>query len=82
MDGVYFDTQRERVYVSGGRDLPVGFAYVYQQRDANHYDAMGEIPTRGAAGTSFWSPELNRYYLAAPKSAEQDAAILVYESLD
>jgi hypothetical protein len=53
MDGVYFDTQRKRVYVSGGRDLPVGFANVYQQRDANHYDAIGKIPTRGGAATSF-----------------------------
>src|SRR5713226_8949123 len=32
MDGVYFDSLRKRVYVSGGRDLPVGFAYVYQRR--------------------------------------------------
>jgi len=32
MDGVYFDTGRKRVYVSGGRELPVGFAYVYQQK--------------------------------------------------
>ena len=82
MDGVYFDAGRKRVYVSGGRCLPVGFAYVYQQKDADHYETIGKIRTRGGAGTSFWSPELNRYYVAAPKNDVQEAAILVYVPQD
>src|SRR3979411_1724716 len=82
MDGVYFDSGRKRVYVSGGRDLPVGFAFVYQQEDADHYETIGKIPTRGGAGTSFWSPELNRYYVAAPANDKNEAAILVYEPQD
>src|SRR6202049_967890 len=64
MDGVYFEAARKRVYVSGGRDSPVGFVYVYQQKDADHYETIGKIPTRAGAGTSFWSPELDRYYVA------------------
>jgi hypothetical protein len=82
MDGVYFDLSRKRVYVSGGRDLPAGFAYVYQQKDADHYETIGKIPTRGGAGTSFWSPELNRYYVAAPANDKEKAAILVYAPQD
>jgi DNA-binding beta-propeller fold protein YncE len=78
MDGVSFDERRKRIYVSGGRDLPVGFAYVYRQKDADHYQISSKISTRAGAGTSFWSPELNRYYVAAPKNDTQDAAILVY----
>jgi DNA-binding beta-propeller fold protein YncE len=78
MDGVYFDAARKRVYVSGGRDLPVGFVYVYQQKDADQYETIGKIPTREGSGTSFWSPDLNRYYVAAPKNDKQEAAILVY----
>jgi hypothetical protein len=78
MDGVYFDSGRKRVYVSGGRELPVGFAYVYQQKGADHYETIGKIPTRGGAGTSFWSPELDRYYIAAPATGREEAAILVY----
>jgi DNA-binding beta-propeller fold protein YncE len=77
-DGVYFDRLHKCVYVSGGRDLPAGFVYVYQQKDADHYESVGKIPTRGGAGTSFWSPELNQYYVAAPASDKEDAAILVY----
>ena len=78
MDGVYFDRQRKRIYVSGGRDMPDGFAYVYQQKDADHYDTLAKVSTRPGAGTSFWSPELDRYFVAAPANAMQDAAILVY----
>jgi DNA-binding beta-propeller fold protein YncE len=82
MDGVYFDSLRKRVYVSGGRDLPAGFAYVYQQKDADHYETIGKIPTRAGAGISFWCPELNRYYVAAPATDKEDAAILVYVPQD
>ena len=82
MDGVYFDEARKHVYVSGGRDLPVGFVYVYQQKDADHYETIGKIPTREGSGTSFWSAELNRYYVAAPMTGKEQAAILVYAPED
>src|SRR6266436_8941621 len=79
MDGVYFDATNKRVYVSGGRGLDVGYIFVYQQNDADHYETIGKIPTRSGAGTSFWSPELNRYYVAAPAHGNEEAAILVFE---
>jgi hypothetical protein len=79
MDGVYFDAGHKRVYVSGGRDNDVGYIFVYQQLDADHYKQIGKIPTRSGAGTSFWSPELNRYYVAAPSNDKEEAAILVFE---
>lgn len=81
-DGVYFDVPRKRVYVSGGRELPSGSVYVYQQKGADQYESIGKIPTRGGAGTSFWSPDLNRYYVAAPANDKEDAAILVYAPVD
>ena len=64
--------------MSGGRELPAGFVYVYQRKHGDHYEIAGKIPTRGGAGTSFWSPELNRYYVAAPANDKEDAAILVF----
>jgi DNA-binding beta-propeller fold protein YncE len=79
MDGVYFDAGHKRVYVSGGRDQGVGYVFVYQQKDADHYETIGKIPTRPGAGTSFWSAELGRYYVAAPAHHNQDAVILVFE---
>ena len=82
MDGVYYDAKRKRIYVSGGREIGEGFVYVYQQKSANEYETVGKITTRGGAGTSFWSPELDRYYVAAPANANENAAMLVYKPQD
>jgi DNA-binding beta-propeller fold protein YncE len=79
MDGVYFDPRLKRIYISGGRDYDVGSIFVYRQKDADHYETIGKIPTKSGAGTSFWSPELNRYYVAAPAHDNKEAAILVFE---
>jgi len=79
MDGVFFDATHKRVYVSGGRDQGVGYVFAYQQKDLDHYETVGKIPTRSGAGTSFWSPELNRYYVAAPAHENEEAVILVFE---
>ena len=66
MDGVYFEAKHKRIYVSGGRGFDVGYVFVYQQKDADHYESLGKTPTRPGPGTSFWSPKLYRYYVAAP----------------
>jgi len=79
MDGVYFDPRLKRIYISGGRDFDVGYIFAYQQKDADHYETIGKIRTKPGAGTSFWSPELNRYYVAAPAQENEGAAILVFE---
>jgi DNA-binding beta-propeller fold protein YncE len=79
MDGVYFDAAHKRIYISGGRGFDVGYVFCYQQTDADHYEMVGKIPTRPGAGTSFWSRELNRYYVAAPAHDNEEAAILVFE---
>jgi len=79
MDGVYFDAALKRIYVSGGRDEGVGYVFVYQLKDADRYETLAKIPTRPGAGTSFWSPELGRYYVAAPAHDSEPAAILVFE---
>lgn len=79
MDGVYFDSKRKYIYISGGRAADVGYVFAYQQLDPDHYEILAKISTRPGAGTSFWSAELNRYYVAAPASGKNDAAILVFE---
>ena len=79
MDGVYFNGAQKRVYVSGGRDKDSGYVFVYQQTDADHYETISKIPTKPGSGTSFWSPELNRFYVGAPATENEEAAILVFE---
>lgn len=79
IDDLWYDAAHKRVYASGGRGFEVGFVYVYQQKDADHYELIGKVPTAPGAGTSFWSPELNRVYVAAPANDKEEAAILVFE---
>lgn len=79
MDGVYFDASRKRIYISGGRGFDIGYVYAYQQKDANTYEIASKVPTKPGAGTSIWSPELNRYYVAAPAHDNEQAAVLVFE---
>lgn len=78
-DGVYFDVTRNRVYVSGGKGPEGGQVFVYRQKDADHYELIGKAPTQPGAGTSFWSPELDRYYVASPEHDKDGAAILVFQ---
>jgi hypothetical protein len=79
IDDLWYDAAHQRVYASGGRGFKVGFMYVYQQKDPDHYQLIGKVPTSPGAGTSFWSPELNRVYVAAPSNDQEEAAILVFE---
>jgi DNA-binding beta-propeller fold protein YncE len=78
MDGVYYDAAHRRIYVSGGRGLEAGYVFVYQQKDPDHYELTAKITTRPGAGTSFWSPELNRYFVAAAAHDNEPASILVF----
>ena len=79
IDDLWYDSAHNRVYASGGRGFDVGFIYTYQQKDADHYELMEKVPTAPGAGTSFWSPEFNRLYVAAPANDKEEAAILVFE---
>jgi DNA-binding beta-propeller fold protein YncE len=79
MNGVYYDGWHKRIYITCGRELPAGFVFVYQQKDADHYEFLGKVPTGPGAGTSFWVPQVNRFYVAVPASEKQEAAVLVFE---
>jgi DNA-binding beta-propeller fold protein YncE len=79
MNGVYYDARNQRIYVTCGRGLPAGFAFVYQQKDPDHYEFLAKVPTAPGAGTSYWVPALNRFYVAAPAGEKQPAAILIFE---
>lgn len=73
-DDVFFDQKRHRVYAIGGN----GEISVFSQRDADHYDEFGRIKTLSGARTGFFSPELDRLYLAVRRQGSQSAEIRVY----
>jgi DNA-binding beta-propeller fold protein YncE len=75
-DDIFYDSARQRVYVSGGE----GSIGIFQQKDADHYDPVAKIPTAAGARTALFVPELNRLYLAVPHRGSQKAEVRVYEA--
>jgi hypothetical protein len=73
-DDVFYDERRHRIYAIGGE----GGISVFQQRDADHYDEVGQVKTVSGARTGFFSPDLDRLYVAVRKHESQAAEIRVY----
>src|SRR5215469_4797743 len=59
-DDVFYDQARKRIYASGGD----GEISVLQEEVADHYKESARIITVKGARTSFFSPELDRLFLA------------------
>jgi hypothetical protein len=84
MDGVYYDANLKRIYVTGGRwygtpGASPGWIYVYEQKDPDRYEMIAKIKTRPGSGTSLLVPQLNRFYVASQALEGQRAAIFVFE---
>src|SRR5262249_14851439 len=75
VDDIFYDVIRKRIYVIGG----AGFIDIFEQRDADHYQQLTQIPTAPGARTGLFVPELNRLYLAVPHRGGQEAEVRIYE---
>ena len=73
-DDVFYDAARKRIYVTGGE----GEISIFRQKDPDHYSDLGRIQTVKGARTSFYSPDLDRLFLAVRRQGSQPAAIRVY----
>src|ERR1700676_457737 len=87
MDGVYYDADLKRIYMSGGRwygtpEASPGWVYVYQQQGADHYQLVSKVRTRPGSGTSLLVPQMNRFYVASQAIGDQQAAVLVFEPVE
>jgi DNA-binding beta-propeller fold protein YncE len=76
-DDIFYDAERGRVYVIGGE----GFIDVFEQRDADHYNLLSQIPTASGARTGLFVSELNRFYVAVPQHGSEAAEVRVYQVL-
>jgi DNA-binding beta-propeller fold protein YncE len=74
VDDAAYDAQHKRVYLAGDR-----FLDVFEQKDADHYVLLAEIPGGFRAKTGILVPELNRYYLAVPHQKGKPAEVRAYE---
>ena len=73
-DDVFYDRTRKRIYASGGD----GAISVFEQKDADHYTEVAQVATVKGARTSFFSPELDRLFLAVRREDSKPAAIQVF----
>jgi DNA-binding beta-propeller fold protein YncE len=81
VDDLAYDPVLHRLYVPGGNlgGAP-GAITVIQQKDADHYEVLANIPTVPGARNARLVPELNKYYVsAATTKAPKDAEILVFD---
>jgi DNA-binding beta-propeller fold protein YncE len=74
-DDLFYDAKRKRLYLSCG----AGFVDVIEQRGADKYELQERIPTRAGARTSFFSADLNEFYLAVPLQGGHEAELRVFQ---
>jgi DNA-binding beta-propeller fold protein YncE len=77
-DDLFYDAARKRIYVSCGE----GFLDTIEQTTPDTYRPHSKLPTSPGARTSFFSPTLDRLYLAVPASGLRHAEIRVYRGSD
>lgn len=65
-----FDVERKRIYVTGSEK-----ASVFEQRDADHYEHVADVPTAYRAKSSIFVPELGRLYVAVSGKGKPDAKL-------
>jgi DNA-binding beta-propeller fold protein YncE len=80
VDDLAYDPVLHRLYVPGGNlNGAVGAVTVIQQKDADHYAVIANIPTKPGARNARLVPELNKYYVNVSTKGPQEAQILVYD---
>jgi DNA-binding beta-propeller fold protein YncE len=62
-DNVDFDQATGRIYFTG----TTGTVAVFQEKDPDHYELLGKVPTGAIAKSGLWVPEWHRFYAAVPK---------------
>ena len=73
-DDMAFGPEAKRIYV-----VCSDFTDVFEQKDADHYEELGKVPTGFRAKTAILVPQLKRYYVAAPRHGKDVASIKVYD---
>ncbi len=70
------DFARKRIYVTGSDTISV-----FEQRDADHYEHIAEVPSAYRAKSSIFVPQLKRLYVADSGKGKPDAklALQIFE---
>jgi DNA-binding beta-propeller fold protein YncE len=74
VDDLAYDAKSKRIYLTG-----TDFIDVFQQKDPDHYELVGQVPSAFRAKTAILVPQLNRYYLAVPRHEDKSAEVRVFD---
>ncbi len=74
-DDLFCDAKRKRIYISCGE----GSLDTISQESPDSYKPLSKLHTAAGARTCFFSPDLDRLYLAIPDRGNQKAEIRVYQ---
>jgi hypothetical protein len=74
VDDLTYDEASHRLYAAGD-----GAVSVYEETDADHYRALGDVPTGPLGKTARLVPSMDRYFVAVPQHGAVGASILVFE---
>ena len=75
--GVAYDAVHCRIYTTGLS----GYVDAIQQLGPNRYQTIARIATGPHAGTSYWMPELNRFFVALPPHEGHQAEVWAFEPM-
>jgi YVTN family beta-propeller protein len=73
-DDLFYDAQRDRVYVIGGE----GYLDVFDAAPTARFARLARIATRAGARTGQWSAELDRLFVASPLRDARPADITTF----
>jgi len=71
-DDMWLDAPRKRIYVTGNE-----MTTVFEQKDADHYVKVADVPTGFRGRTSVFVPKLNRLYISLSGKGKPDAKLAV-----
>jgi hypothetical protein len=81
----FYDAATNRLFVASGGDgtlkiyvLGEGFIDIWQQKDPDHYDRIGRVPTPADSRTGLFAPDLGDLFETIPHHGAQGAEIDVY----
>jgi DNA-binding beta-propeller fold protein YncE len=75
-DDIFFDSDRNRVYVVCGE----GRVDIFRAESRDRYASEGSIRTAPRARTGLFVPEDGKLYVAAPAIGSSAARVLVYQA--
>jgi DNA-binding beta-propeller fold protein YncE len=75
VDSLFYDPARGRIYASAG----VGEVFTYERQSNRSFKGLEPVDTAVMAKTAFYSPELDRLFVAVPHLGETMSKVLVFK---